>query len=296
MELDFRSILIGALIVGVIALSVFLACLTWLGPGEVAVVYDPFTKSMSGPHIGPCVFFRWPWQGIIKDFYTIDIIDMTSEPDADYRPISALTKDGVSITVEMSFTYAIDPSKFLELAKNYPRIDYESNNMIPSMRQIVRDIISKYTVEEVITKRDIIAKEIAQAFRAKVESDPTLTAIVLHEVNLRAIDLPERVKEAIEKKIAAYQEKLAAEYQREKELILANATATKNIILAKSEAEAILIKTKALVESLRMLYNATGDPEVVRIYVLYQQLQKLQNPVIILGDGKPLVTVPSGGG
>lgn len=288
-----KKIIALAAIAGIIIAAFVVLSSVWLGPGEVAVIYDPFSKSISGPFIGPTVFFKWPWQGVIKDFYTIDIIDMTSEPDADYRPISALTKDGVSITVEMSFTYALDPDKFIGLAKNYPRIDYESNNMVPSMRQIVRDVISKYTVEEVITMRDQIAKEIASAFKAKIESDPTLSAIVLHEVNLRAIDLPPRVKNAIEAKIAAYQEKLAAEYQREKELILANASAAKEILIAEGKAKALLIQSQALKQSLQLLLNATRDPEVVRIYVMYEQLSRLQNPIIIVGSGaQPLITIP----
>jgi len=285
---------VAVVIVVVVILTFVASCLVQLRPGEIIVLYDPITKSLSGPYVGPTIVFRLPWQGIIRDFYTIDIIDMTSDPLADYRPVSALTKDGVEITVEMSFTYSIDPNGFIDLVKHYPRIDYEEQNMVPSMRQIVRDVIAKYTVEEIIMNREQIAKEIAKAYRSEIENDITLKAIKLHEVNLRAIKLPERIKAAIEEKIAAYQQRLAAEYIRERELILANATAMKSILIAKGEADALLIRVSALQQSLKMLYEISGDVELLRTYLAYEQLSRLKGAIIIVGGAgaTPLIQLP----
>ncbi|KYH36679.1 MAG: primosomal protein [Candidatus Bathyarchaeota archaeon B24] len=287
------------LIVIVVVLAIVVAvslpmCVCWLSPGEVAVTYDPVFRSYGGPYVGPTMFLKAPWQGLIKDFYTIDYIDMTSEVGADYPPITALTKDGVEITVDESFTYSIDPERFLDLVKNYPRIDYEEQVLVPIMRQVVRDIVSDYTVEQVISNREEVASKIEVAYRSRIEADPTLSAIKLHAVMLRGIRLPSRIKDAIEAKIAAYQQKIAAEYERERILTLANASAMEKIIMAEGEAEAIKLRAEAIRSALMSIYNATGDPEVLRIYVLMEQLQRMEKPVIIIGGGglTPLIQIP----
>lgn len=286
--------IVAAFIVVILASIISVAlCITSLNPGEVAVVYDPLFKSYSGPYVGPTVFLKAPWQGLIKDFYTIDYIDMTTEARADYPPVTALTKDGVEITIEESFTYSIDPNLFLDLAKNYPRVDYEEQVLVPIMRQIVRDVTASYTIEEVISNREELAAKIEEAYRRRIESDPTLKAIRLHDVMLRGIRLPDRIKQAIEAKIAAYQQKIAAEYERDRILTLANATAMEKIITAEGEAEAILLRAEAIKTALTRIYNATGDLEVLRIYVLLEQLQRVERPILIIGGGAtPLITVP----
>lgn len=295
------SVLTRLLIVAVILVIIVVAslptCVCWLSPGEVAVTYDPVFRSFGGPYVGPAVFLKAPWQGLIKDFYTVDYIDMTSESRADYPPILALTKDGVEITVEESFTYSIDPERFLSLVENYPRIDYEEQVLVPIMRQVVRDVVSDYTVEEVISNREEIASKIEAAYRSRIEADPTLSAIRLHAVMLRGIRLPTRIKDAIEAKIAAYQQKIAAEYERERILTLANASAMEKIIVAEGEAEALKLRAEAIRSALTSIYNATRDPEVLRIYVLMEQLQRMERPIVIIGGGgiTPLLQIPQSG-
>lgn len=291
------KVMIALIFVFLTSIVLIALCIVSLSPGEVAVTYDPLFKSYSGPYIGPTIFLRAPWQGLIKDFYTIDYIDMTTEARADYPPITALTKDGVEVTIEESFTYSVDPNLFLDLVKNYPRVDYEEQVLVPIMRQIVRDVISSYTIEEVISNREELATKIEETYKRRIESDPTLRAIRLHDVMLRGIKLPDRIKQAIEAKIAAYQQKIAAEYERERILTLANATAMEKIIMAEGEAEAILLRAEAIKTALMRIYNATGDIETLRIYVLLEQLQRVERPILIIGGGAtPLITIPQSDG
>ncbi|RLG77892.1 MAG: hypothetical protein DRO12_00920 [Thermoprotei archaeon] len=286
-KLSVLAALLLAIVVSVLATSI-----SQLGPGEVAVVYDPITRSFSSPIVGPALFLKFPWQGVIKDFHTIDIVDMTSAPDADYPPITALTRDGVEVSVEISFTYEVDPSKFRSLAMNYPRVNYEENRLIPVMRQVVRDVIAKYTVEELIAERDLIAKEIEDVYRSRIAEDRTLEAIVLHEVNLRGIRLPETVKRAIEEKVAAYQRKIAAQYERERILTLANATAQQRLLIAEAEARAIEIRAQALRRAVEMLVEVSNDPELARLYVLMQAVQNTNTtPIIVIGSAQPIIGV-----
>jgi len=252
--------------------------------GEVAVIVNPITGSISDPVIGPKWGIKAPWEHLIKDFYTVDYIEMSSKSTADYPAITALTKDGVEITVEMTFTYEVDPHQFKSLAKNYPRVDYEEQRLVPILRQTARDVISKYTVDEIITQRDKVAKEIEEVYRSRIENDTTLKAIILHEVNLRDIQLPPIVEEAIQDKIASYQRKIAAQYDAERMITLAQGERTAKILKAEGEANATLILANAQKEALQLILAITNDTDVAKIWML-RSLPEGTPVIVIIGNG-----------
>ena len=285
-------LLIAVLIISIVLIAFIASMMIMVNAGEVVVVSDPLTNTLSPPRKGPAYILKMPWQGVIRDFYTIDYVSMTAEKEADYPPVTVLTRDGVTVSVEVTFTYEVEPDRFDVLARNYPRVDYETARLVPLMMQVVRDIISQYSTDDCITKRSEIARLIEQRFREAVSIDTTLTAIKLHDVNLRGVTLPNTVAQAIERKIAAQQEMLAAQYQREREITLANATAMKQIIQAKAEAEAYRIKISALSSILRELVNATGDSELARLYIMMEYLTRLQNATLIISPASPIPTIP----
>ncbi|RLG84489.1 MAG: prohibitin family protein [Thermoprotei archaeon] len=279
-----RLFTIVAIAVALIIVVLVSTTLQSIGPGEVAVIYDPITRSVSEqPIIGPAFFFKLPWQGVIRDFYTIDYIELSTAPNADYPAIKALTNDGVEISVEMTFTYSINPNLFPDLAKHYPRIDYEEQRLKPLLEQIVKDVISKYSVEEVITERDRIAREIEDVFRNAVKEDPTLKAIQLHQVNLKSIILPETIELAIQEKVAAYQRKIAAQYEAERIVTLARANATSIVINAEAHKNATILKAEGTREALILVLNATGDPYVARLWML-QNIEDANIIIIMTGN------------
>ena len=275
---------IGKLIVILIILLVIISIIVLplsvyqLGVGEVAVVVDPIMKIVSEPVIGPTVGFKLPWQYLIKDFYTIDYIELSEMKDADYPSITALTKDGVQITVEMTFTYSIKPELFDELARNYPRIDYEPQRLIPIITQVVRDIIAKYTVEDVITRRDEIAREIESTYKSIINEDPTLKAIQLHQVNLKGIKLPSTIESAIQEKVAAYQRKIAAQYEAERVITLAQANAKSEVIKAQAQKNATILQAEAQRQALQLIINSTGDVQLARLWMM----RDLKGNIIII--------------
>jgi len=275
----------------VVVLAVFTivfsyAMLYRLRVGEVAVIVNPITGSISEPVTGPKWGVKAPWEHLIKDFYTVDYIEMSSKQTADYPPITALTRDGVEVAVEMTFTYEVDPHKFKSLVENYPRIDYEEQRLVPILRQTARDVISKYTVDEIITQRDKIAKEIEEVYRNRIRNDPTLAAIILHEVNLRDIRLPRIVEEAIQDKTAAYQRKIAAQYDAERMITLAQGEKTAKILKAEGEANATLILANAQKEALQLILAITNDTDVAKIWML-RSLPKGTPVIVIIGNGAP---------
>ena len=284
-EIDRRTLVYVGVILGVVFASLFgLSMIYKLKVGEVAVIVDPLRHKVSSPVIGPRWGVKLPWQHLIRDFYTIDYIEMSNKPRADYPAISALTNDGVNILIEMTFTYEVNPQKFRQLVLNYPRIDYEEQRLVPVLRQTVRDVISKYTIDQIITERDVIAKEIEETYRMRIQNDTTLGAIILHEINLRDIKLPSTVEEAIQEKIASYQKKIAAQYDAERMVTLAEGERTAKIIKAQGEANATIIMATAQKNSLEMIFNVTSNPDVAKLWML-RSLPSNTPVIVIIGNG-----------
>ena len=91
---------------------------------------------------------------------------------------------------------------------------YEENVILPAVRSVSREVISKYLPEEINTsKREQIQGEIQDRLEEKLASN----FIQLNDVLIRNIRLPQTLEEAIERKLQQEQESLEYEFRLEKE-------------------------------------------------------------------------------
>jgi regulator of protease activity HflC (stomatin/prohibitin superfamily) len=127
-----------------------------------------------------------------------------------------------------------------------------------------------------------------------------LESLINVEVDLRDIDPPIDFLQAIEAKIAAEQAKLQAEFEREKILILANASAAEKIITAQGEASSRLIIANGTAESILIIARDTGmnATELTNLYLTLEALKEIakttQNFVVILGQDNLTYLIPVG--
>jgi len=138
------------IVVGVAAFALH-AMIAEVGAGEVAVVVDPVTHSISKPVIGPAFFIKLPWQYVIKDRYAVEVVELVREEKSAgewvFSAPTVLTKDGVTVTVEVVIRYRIRPERFDELVRMFPSVDYDDKVLVPKARQLIRDIISKVSLD-----------------------------------------------------------------------------------------------------------------------------------------------------
>jgi Membrane protease subunits, stomatin/prohibitin homologs len=252
--------------VAVIALAVAAVLLSLsvyaLPAGVVAVVVDPVTGQIGKPVMGPAVGFKLPWAYLIEDTYAIEVIEFAQRERAAGRwvfaPPEVLTKDGVTVTVEMVVRYKIRPERFDELVKKFPQVDYDDKVLVPKARQIIRDIVSKVDLEYFIANRDVIAKQIEQQYREAIENDPTLAGLVeVLDVNVLNFILPGQITEAINRKIAAQQDAIRAQYERQRVEELARANYTRTVLAAAAEANATITRARAQATQILLIANST---------------------------------------
>ena len=64
--------------------------------------------------------------------------------------IRARTRDGQQVSVDASVIYAIDPAKVIDLHIKW-QDRYEDNLIRPEARGVIRDAVSQYDVEEIVS-------------------------------------------------------------------------------------------------------------------------------------------------
>jgi len=255
-------VVVAAAIVVMIILGVIFAfSMSSVEVGEAAVIVDPLQQRIVDIKFGPRLFIKLPWQYVIKVYTAVDAITMRKETPRDYPAVSALTKDGAKVEVDITVRYkVIESFRAVEsLIKNYPMLNYKSITIVPTIREVVRNIIANFTLTEVIERRSEIGVLIVEAATKRLVTDPTLkNCIEIIDIAVRNIEPPSEVVAAINKKLAAEQEAKAAEYNKTKILILANASAMEKRIAAQAEAIATLLRAEAEAKAILLRANATS--------------------------------------
>jgi len=304
----------AAFILGILAIILLALMIDYVDLGYATVIYDPLSHEIVSVVYGPAYFLKMPWQFKKVVWLKVEAVDMFKNPPRDYPAVTALTKDGAEVQVDITVRYQVvqRDDAIKELVRRYPDLMFEENAIVPIVREEVRNIVAKYTLTEIIEKREKVRLEIINATEHRLISDPTLKGCIkIIDVAVRNIDIPSDVKKAIEEKLAAQQEALAAEYRKKKLLIEANATALAKIISAKAEAEsriiaalaeanATLIRAEAQKKAIILIISAYNSTEYALIQQYISALEKVAEKgglIIIVPQeqGVPvLITPPSG--
>jgi regulator of protease activity HflC (stomatin/prohibitin superfamily) len=120
---------------------------------------------------------------------TYSLRDQTYRPEQvslAQGPAPLQSVEGLSLGVDLTFRYALDPTKVAELSKNLP--DNLSCDIVePAVQGVIYKIFARYTVREIFsTKR----AEIQQAIEAELAPKLAADGIVLRGIQMGKVDLP----------------------------------------------------------------------------------------------------------
>ena len=165
--------------------------------------------------------------------------------------INALSKDGLTINVELTTLYKIFPDKAAEIFVEYG-LHYEDRIIKPVIRSAVRDVIATLDSAQVYQERALIQQKIAQQVRTELEK----RYISLDEILIRDIKLPTKVVEAIEQKRRALEEAQRMKFLVEKE---------------KLEAERKKIEARGIADANRIIAGS-----LTREYLMWKFLENIK--------------------
>ena len=206
--------------------------------------------------------------------YTMSIAPSEGEIAGD-DSITARTADGQEIFVDASIIYSVEPSQVIQV-HIYWKDTYVEGLIRPLARGVIRDVISQYKVEEVVTTKRL---EMTEQFRSQMTDKLAANGLIMYDFILRNITFsPEYAASVEQKQIAeqlAQQAKFVVEQRKqeaEQARQSAQGRANSVIIEAKGDAEARLIEAKAEAQALELIAAALKDkPELLT----YQYITKI---------------------
>jgi regulator of protease activity HflC (stomatin/prohibitin superfamily) len=287
-----NSLVIG-LIVAAVLFTVVGAGLVFIEPTETGVVVTILAEGGMRPEpLRPGLHWIAPFVERVElyptSIQTFTMARTASEGETEgLITVEARTSDGQRIFVDSSVIYQIEPSVVTTIHKEWQN-RYQDDLITPQVRGIIRDSVSQYRVEEVLSSKrfemaDQITRELTQ-----VMSDNGLTLI---DFVMRDITFTEEYAQSIEQKQIAEQQALQAAFvveskkqEAEQARQIAQGQADAAVIASRGAAEARLIEAEAEAEALELIAAALEDnPQLIE----YQYVLKL-------APGVQTIFVPSG--
>lgn len=257
--------LLPFIILGVIALFVLMGISSsifyTINATQRAVVFYKFGEGLDKDGvIYPGVHMKAPW----NDVFIYNVQETSQDENMD-----VLDKSGLSIHVDVTVRFKPIPDKIGYIYEKF-NVEYVNVLVIPEVRSTVRQVMGRYTAEEIYsTKRAEVEATI------KAESEKILHANNVDMVALliRSIQLPEQIRVAIESKLQQQQEALAYQFRLDKE----KSEAERKRIAAEGEARANNIVNSSLSDKLLKMRGIEATLE----------LSKSPNTkVVVVGSGK----------
>ena len=236
-------------------------------PGERGVLFKRFAGGLKKETVYKQGFH------IVAPWNTMYIYD--TKINEAFEQMDVLSKNGLNIEIDLSYRFRPVPEKIGFLHEEIGK-DYIKRIINPEIRSATREVIGQYLPEELYsTKREAIQDEIFAKTKKAVEQKN----IDLDAVLIRSVQLPEKLKQAIEYKLEEEQQSLQYEFKLEKE---------------RKEAERRLIEAQAKADANKVLSASLTD-KILRDKGIEATLQLANSPnskVVIVGggdEGLPLI-------
>ena len=291
------STMVVVLIILAVAITTISAGLVFVQPDERGVVVSAVQeKGYRDQPLQPGLRWVIPFAenvqlySIARQTYTMSIA--ASEGDiAGDDSILARTKDGQEVYIDASVIYAIDPAKVVQLHIDWQN-RFENEVVRPLARGIIRDMASRFGVEEIVSSKRV---ELVVSITNELEKKFTENDLIMVDFILRNIHFSEEYAAAVEQKQIAEQTALQAGFtveqkkqEAEQARQVAQGQADSVVIQAKGAAEARLIQAEAEAKALEIISTILQhNPDLLT----YQYITKLspQIQVMLLPNDSPFL-------
>jgi regulator of protease activity HflC (stomatin/prohibitin superfamily) len=201
---------------------------------------------------------------------------------------------GQRVITEDNLVVTIDTVLFFQVTD--PRAaDYEIVNYIQAVEQLtatmLRSVIGSMDLEQALTSRD----KINTMLRGVLDDASGKWGIRVTRVEIKAIDPPQSVKDAMEKQMRAEREKraaiLTAEGVRQSQILTADGDKQGNILRAEGERQGQILRAEGQAQAIASVFQSIHENDPDPKLLAYQYLQTL--PQLAQGPGNTVWMVPS---
>lgn len=189
------------------------------------------------------IHFKAP---IAQKVIKMDVKTQKYEADA-----SSASKDLQIVSTKIAVNYHLTPDRVPEIYKDIG-ISYQDRVIQPTVQEVVKASTAEFTAEELITRRPEVKDNIKQLLKERLD----LRGVIIEDISITNFDFSESFNNAIEQKVTAEQNALAAKNKLEQ----VKYEAQQRITQSSAEAEAIRIQAQAI--------QAQGGEEYVKLQAI----------------------------
>ena len=247
------------------AATVFFALVTFL---------QMFTQIPAG-HVGVVDFFGVVSERVLPAGINFvnplaKVIKLSIQTKEHKEAMQVLSREGLSIGLEVSALYRLNPDSAAQVYKTIVGGDYENIVLIPQFRAICRSVTASFQASALYsTEREQLSTDILSELAREVAP----RGVLIESTPLRNVGLPSQLTDAIEQKQRADQESQRMEFILTKE---------------RQEADRKRIEAQGIADFQRIV--AAGISEQLLRWKGIEATEKLANSqntkVIIVGAGK----------
>ena len=171
------------------------------------------------------------------------------EKVADFPPQPIITKDNVTMQIDTVVYFQITDPKLYSYGVERPIAAIE--NLTATT---LRNIVGELELDETLTSRDTVNSKM----RAILDEATDPWGIKINRVELKNIDPPQAIREAMEKQ-------MRAERERREAILLAEGEKRSKILIAEGEKQAAILQAEA--QKAALIAEAEGKAEAINMII-----------------------------
>jgi regulator of protease activity HflC (stomatin/prohibitin superfamily) len=213
------------------------------------------------------------------------LIDLR-EQVVSFPPQPVITEDNLVIQIDTVIYFQVTDPK----AASYEIADY-----IAAIEQLtvttLRNVIGGMTLEDTLTSRD----KVSSALRIVLDEATGKWGIRVNRVELKAVDPPASIQEAMEKQMRAERDRraaiLTAEGVKQSQILTAEGEKQSAILRAEGQRESAILEAEGEARAIETVFDAIHRGDADPKLLAYQYLQVL--PQIADGEASKVWIIPS---
>jgi regulator of protease activity HflC (stomatin/prohibitin superfamily) len=203
-----------------------------------------------------------------------------------FQPQPVITEDNLVVQIDTVLYFTITEAK---------SVTYEVANPLQAIEQLtvttLRNVIGGMTLEAALTSRDNINSQL----RVVLDEATGKWGIRINRVELKSIDPPGTIQEAMEKQMRAERDRraaiLTAEGVKQSQILTAEGQKQAAVLTAEGARQAAILRAEGEAKAIHTVFEAIHEARPDRELLAYQYLQML--PKLADGEANKVFVIPS---
>jgi len=213
------------------------------------------------------------------------LIDLREQVVA-FQPQPVITSDNVTAQIDTVLYFTITDAK---------GATYEVANPLQAIEQLtvttLRNVVGDLTLEETLTSRD----QVNTRLRLVLDEATGKWGIRINRVEIKAVEPPASIQEAMEKQMRAERDRRAAilnaEGVKQSQILTAEGEKQAAVLKAEGGKQAAILRAEGEAKAIATVFQAIHDGRPDAQLLSYQYLQML--PQLASGDANKVFVIPS---